>query len=81
MWVTEVQHFAVVVLDDPWEDWVLSQVQGASLGVCVQDLQVLKVRDLALYPLVSVHLHICRFCLASAWHVLKHAFIDLVALF
>ena len=78
--IGKVEHFGVVVLDDPRKDRVLSEVERAPLRVGVQYLQVLKVGDRALGPLVGVDLDVGLLCLASAREVLLHALVDLITL-
>lgn len=58
LWVAQIKHLTLVVLDDPWEDRVLCQIQRATLRIRVQDLEVLEVRDGSLHPLVRVDLYV-----------------------
>ena len=67
--VAQVEDLRVVVLEDPGKDGVLRHVLSASLGVGVDQGQVLEVGDLTIHPLVRVDGNVSAFCFASSWNV------------
>jgi len=80
-WIAQIKDFRAVVVDHPGENGVLRQIECASLGIRVEQLQVFEVREVALDPLVSVYLDVGLFGLAGARQVLGHTLIYLVSFF